>query len=326
MRPRLIDPNIWQDDRFAPLSIDAKLLFFGLITIADDYGKVKATRPELTMKLFPWGNYSVDKTGSALKELLTVDLIVEYEDGLFFAPAWFEHQTLRYFSRSKIYDISDDVLDKFEAYRDSADDVRFQSKHKKKERKGKTSRPLCGWTEKSLVKAIDADIQDTKDKRKVEILQRLAGKYDETLTNTQIDTYLEVMELYNDRQCEKCMNKIIKKFGKSIPFPDKVEALLLEMFGTGVSTETQIDISDIRQLLFAGKARRTQELLHSFSESRRAGVMPVVWGFLAKKAGGEDNLPVVINDIYGDMDMKWERIQGICDYITNRKKARDDSN
>ena len=325
MRPRLIDPGIWQDKQFAPLSIDAQQLFFGFITLADDYGKVKASESELKMRLHPWGNYSLENITIALKELLTTDLVVCYHEDHYFVPSWFEHQTIRFPARSKIHDVPDDFLKMHKKYREAAADARMKSRHPNKPLKVKKAmeRPEGGWTHENWEQAIDLDQELNKDKVKSNTVLDLAKHYSEDLSAVQIKEYLDVMERYSSKQCKSCVARLKKKYGgKAIPYPDKLESELHEMFGDGASIEAQANLTEVKSLLSRSYIVETQEFLSSLNEKQRAGVMSWVWSYLAKLAGGEDNLPVIINNIYGDMDMKWERVHGIWEHIrANTNKA-----
>jgi hypothetical protein len=323
LRPRLIDPGIWQDERFAPLSIEAKLLYFGFITLCDDYGKVKATKAELKMKLYPWGNYDYDRMGKASKELLTVDLIVSYDKDHYFAPSWFDHQGIKFFTKSKIYDVPDSVLKRYPNYREDSADARMRGKHNRRLRRVESSidKPIEGWTPDTLVEAIELDAELKDNKFKTGLIVALGQHYEEDLSANQIKGYLDVMSRYTDKQCELCIPTVRKKFGKVLPFPDKLEKNLKSMFGEGVSRAMRDDVSTVKYHFSKADIAEVQIFLEGLSEKRRANVMNWTWGYLAEIAGGEDNLPMVINTVYGDMDMKWERVEGIWKHIRNNVKT-----
>ena len=52
-RPRLIYPCIWQDPDLVDLSRDCRLFFIGLISHADDHGKLEADARRLKIMIFP---------------------------------------------------------------------------------------------------------------------------------------------------------------------------------------------------------------------------------------------------------------------------------
>lgn len=322
LRPRLIDPKIWGDERFAPLSIGAKTIYFGFICLSDDYGKINATKQELRMRLFPWGNYDFESMTKALAELLTVDLIVEYDTDHYFIPEWFVDQSMRFFARSKIYDVSDKILKRHPEYALASATARMKGKHDRKLKKVEESinRPLDGWTPETIVEAMELDSDLKADKAKAEMVTSLAQHYGVDLNASQIKDYLDVMERYSYRQCKDCMPVIRQRFGTAIPFPDKLEMQLRQMFGQGMSVESRGDISKVKGLFKTAMVGEIQVFLEEISEERRAVLMSWVWTYLAELADGEDNLPVLINDIYGDMDMKWERVQGIWEHMRSNVK------
>jgi hypothetical protein len=55
VRPRIrsIKPELWQDEKIAGLSRDARLLLVGLITMADDEGRFRARRSTILGHVFP---------------------------------------------------------------------------------------------------------------------------------------------------------------------------------------------------------------------------------------------------------------------------------
>lgn len=55
MRPRIrtLKPETWADERISAMSRDARLLFVGMVTLADDEGRFRARRSELVGSLFP---------------------------------------------------------------------------------------------------------------------------------------------------------------------------------------------------------------------------------------------------------------------------------
>ena len=66
-RKRMLDPGIWTDDGFLTLAPEARLLFIGLISHADDEGRGNAELRALKAKVFPGDNLS-DEQITALCE------------------------------------------------------------------------------------------------------------------------------------------------------------------------------------------------------------------------------------------------------------------
>ena len=52
-RIRTIKPSLWSDDSFADLSRDARLLFIGLVSTADDDGRFVASTASVAGYVFP---------------------------------------------------------------------------------------------------------------------------------------------------------------------------------------------------------------------------------------------------------------------------------
>lgn len=53
-RRRIIDPAIWTDEKFGELSLLSKLMFIGLVSIADDEGRGSASPNYLKIKIMPY--------------------------------------------------------------------------------------------------------------------------------------------------------------------------------------------------------------------------------------------------------------------------------
>ena len=67
-RRRMIDPNIWQSEDVAELSMFARLLLIGLISNADDEGRGKANPVFLKSTIFPYDEISIEEVKKALEE------------------------------------------------------------------------------------------------------------------------------------------------------------------------------------------------------------------------------------------------------------------
>ena len=52
-RRRFVAPEIWEDDAVAKMSRDERLLFVGMITIADDEGRLVASPAHLLGSIYP---------------------------------------------------------------------------------------------------------------------------------------------------------------------------------------------------------------------------------------------------------------------------------
>ena len=97
MRPRIrtIKPEIWQDEKVGALSHGARLLFVGLITMADDEGRLRELPAAILGHVFPWDEIPVGKLAKWLAELGESGAILRYTAGGCRYAAithWFRHQ------------------------------------------------------------------------------------------------------------------------------------------------------------------------------------------------------------------------------------------
>lgn len=79
-RKRMIAPCIWEDEKFNKLSLIGRLLFIGLISNADDYGKLKGHPAVVKGKVFPFDDYNKGEIEKELATLNDVDLITWWRD------------------------------------------------------------------------------------------------------------------------------------------------------------------------------------------------------------------------------------------------------
>jgi hypothetical protein len=98
-RPRIrsIKPEAWQDERVGALSRDARLLLVGLITMADDEGRLRAQPSMLIGSLYPWDEVSPRKLMDWLNEIEREGLVLQYEhDGKPYVAFrnWKRHQRI----------------------------------------------------------------------------------------------------------------------------------------------------------------------------------------------------------------------------------------
>ena len=99
-RKRMIDPNIWTDSKIVHLTNEAFIVFFGLISNADDEGIFETDAGSLFFRLAR-KDLSPDIIGNAIEEIIKLGLIVPYGEYAFF-PTWYKHQTLNRPSKTKL--------------------------------------------------------------------------------------------------------------------------------------------------------------------------------------------------------------------------------
>lgn len=83
-RPRIrsLKPECWQDEALGSVSRDARLLFVGLITQADDSGRLKAATALVRSQIFPYdADLPLETVDGWLSELHAAGLISLYQAG-----------------------------------------------------------------------------------------------------------------------------------------------------------------------------------------------------------------------------------------------------
>ena len=105
-RKRTIDPAIWGDDAFSALSLGARVLYMGMLSHADDEGRLSGAPRELKNRIFPGdGALTLSDIESMRGELTTSKLIVCYAvAGKVYVTisGWEKHQKVRWVTPSKI--------------------------------------------------------------------------------------------------------------------------------------------------------------------------------------------------------------------------------
>ena len=98
-RRRMVDPQIWRNEKIGSLTDAGRLLFIGLFSQADDDGRLKASPGFLRANIFP---YDKDKTAEDIKqlrdqcaELGLIRLYTNSKEEYLDIPGWFEHQQIR---------------------------------------------------------------------------------------------------------------------------------------------------------------------------------------------------------------------------------------
>lgn len=78
-RIRSIKPEIWQDEKVGDLSRDARLLLLGMLTMADDEGRLLATPMVILGHVFPFDDDAQKRLSSWICELVASNIVVSYE-------------------------------------------------------------------------------------------------------------------------------------------------------------------------------------------------------------------------------------------------------
>lgn len=99
-RPRIrtIKPETWADEKIGALSRDARLLFVGLITMADDEGRLRALPAAVIGHAFPYDDdVTPAKLAKWMRELEESGLVVTYTAGdrpYAWLTGWAKHQKI----------------------------------------------------------------------------------------------------------------------------------------------------------------------------------------------------------------------------------------
>lgn len=105
---RMVYTNLWQNPDFAKLSNEAKLLYIGTITVADDDGKLRGNSLLLRSQVFPLDEkVSVEDVRKWLNEIVRSKLITFYKvknEYYIQHPNWGKYQYIRpdIYKKSKI--------------------------------------------------------------------------------------------------------------------------------------------------------------------------------------------------------------------------------
>lgn len=108
-RKRMIDPDIWEDDGFGRLSVLAKVVWFGLISHADDEGKGNADPAFICRYYFPYDETvratDVEKALIEISTSMSIVIYVAAGDKKFYKlTKWLDYQAIQKPKISKIPD------------------------------------------------------------------------------------------------------------------------------------------------------------------------------------------------------------------------------
>lgn len=104
MMKRMVDASLWANEKFGELPMVARLLLIGMITIADDQGRLKANAAWLRAQIFPYDDLGSDDIGNSLCLIADNETIKLYEvEGKRYAQLlnWWEYQSLQYAQPSR---------------------------------------------------------------------------------------------------------------------------------------------------------------------------------------------------------------------------------
>ena len=104
-RKRMISPEFWTDEKVGLMPVEARLLFMGLISNADDTGRLPGNALLVKSMIFPYDNYTINKIDEWLKLLCQQKIIIRYKvDSQTYIQVvnFLKHQTINRPTTSKI--------------------------------------------------------------------------------------------------------------------------------------------------------------------------------------------------------------------------------
>lgn len=91
----MIDPRIWESEQFSRLSLFERQLYIGLISHADDEGRLRDHPVWIRSAIFPYDDFTVEDVSKALSNVQRVGLILRYrtdEWAIIQHPKWSKYQ------------------------------------------------------------------------------------------------------------------------------------------------------------------------------------------------------------------------------------------
>ncbi len=104
-RKRMISPEFWTDEKVGGIPVEARLLFMGLISNADDEGRLPGNTQLIKSLVFPYDTFSASKVEEWLSLIAKVKIIIKYrtnDQDYIQIKNFLKHQTINRPSKSKI--------------------------------------------------------------------------------------------------------------------------------------------------------------------------------------------------------------------------------
>ena len=98
MPRRLVTSEIFRNDKVAELDFVGRLFFIGLITNADDDGRIKGSVKYLKANIFPYDNITLEQIMEYKKQCHSLGIALSYNVNgveVIILPSWTKHQTIR---------------------------------------------------------------------------------------------------------------------------------------------------------------------------------------------------------------------------------------
>ena len=112
-RKRQISPEFWHDPKINKLCRDARLMFIGLVSNANDYGKLRGTPSTIRSKVFPEDDIKIEQIEEWLNGLSALKLILRYNIGgenYVYIVNWNKHQSVSHPQKDEFPEPPKDLL------------------------------------------------------------------------------------------------------------------------------------------------------------------------------------------------------------------------
>ena len=104
-RKRTLDPGIWTSDQFIGLTHRQRLMFIGLISNADDEGRLRGENKKIKALIFPGDHIPISQIENDLQFLTFKKLIHRWQtEGEIYIelPTWHKYQKLNFKTESHL--------------------------------------------------------------------------------------------------------------------------------------------------------------------------------------------------------------------------------
>lgn len=189
----MISPEFWTDEKLGLMPIEARLLFMGLVSNADDEGRLPGNTLLVKSMVFPYDNYSTNKLDEWLKLLHQKHLIIRYVvdfQTYIQVVNFLKHQTINKPTKSKLPEFVSDTGELREDYGSNTvglPDDYFLKEKKEKEVKLSVLEVFNYWNEKKII--VHKEL--TPDMNKA--IEKALTKYSEGTIKASISNYEKVL-------------------------------------------------------------------------------------------------------------------------------------
>lgn len=166
-RSRMIKPELWDDEKLATVSRDARLTFIGMWTNSDDWGVVKGNHIWLKNQIFPYDNINSTTFKKWLIELENIGVIQffsAHSESYYNIKNWSKHQKVDHPSKSFRNPSAPETFPKDS--RGSRDETEVKLKLKQNINRSKTETNMSGKRDKIPYQEIIEDLNKRRNAKK----------------------------------------------------------------------------------------------------------------------------------------------------------------